>query len=118
MAGGCEGVAAAMSAVSEGTEGAICWADGGAYVGVTRDGEASSAGRLHAKIARATIKTTDPGLRGSMYFIPHKDFHNIEMGFPVCFAHYIRAFYQSVQMSVAKKSSLTNSRLWVTKFGH
>ena len=51
------------------TEGTACWLGTGVEVGAAGEGEVRSAGRLQAKIARATIRTTDPGLRGSKYFM-------------------------------------------------
>lgn len=70
MAGVREIVAVVIAgAEGEGTEGAASWIDGYVEVGAAGEGEAMSAGRLQAKIARATIKMTDQGLRGSKYFI-------------------------------------------------
>src|SRR5574341_750521 len=96
MTGGCEGVAAvtdvAVSAGSGGSEGGACWFGGWVEVGAAGEGEAMSAGRLQMRIARATIKTTNQGLRGSTYFITDGDFHDAETGFPACSTHYMRAF--------------------------
>jgi hypothetical protein len=75
LAGGCEGAAAAISvavragSVGIGTEDCACWIDGYVEGGGVGEGEAMSAGRLQMKIASATIKMTNQGLRGSIYFI-------------------------------------------------